>query len=60
MEKSDEDSLLSAAEDFSPPPSPTTASCRDSNRDNREEEEPLGFWVRQHLFEPLSTASSEV
>ncbi len=58
MKKSREESLLSAVEDFSPQPSPTPADVSDSERDEREEEEPLGFGVRSHMVEPLSTASS--
>ncbi len=51
-------SLLSAVEDFLPPPLPTPAACSDSARDERKEEEPLGFGVRLHMFKLLSTASS--
>ncbi len=41
-----EESLLSAVEDFSPKPSLNPANFSDSNRDEREEKEPLGFGVR--------------
>ncbi len=54
MENNYEKSLLSAVEDFSPPPSPNPDDFSDSDRDGREEEEPQGSGVR--LFEPLSTA----
>ncbi len=50
------ESLLSAMEDFSPPPSSTSAGFSDSDTDEREEEEPLGFGVRPYVFELLSTA----
>ncbi len=59
MEKSHEESLLSAVEDFSPSPSPTPADFSDSDRDEREEEKTLGFGLRLYMFESLSTAGSE-
>ncbi len=55
MENSHEESLLSAVEDFSPQPSAYPADFSDSDRDEREEEEPRGFGVRPYVFEPLST-----
>ncbi len=51
-------SLLSAVEDFSPPTSPTPAVCSDSDRDEREEEEPPGFGVGPYMFELLSAVDS--
>ncbi len=38
-------------EDFLPQPSPNPDDFSDSHRDEREEEEPLGFGVRSHMFE---------
>ncbi len=58
MENSQEESLLSAVEDFSPQPSPNPADYSDSDRDEREEEEPRGFGVRPYTFEPADTSSS--
>ncbi len=49
MEKSHEESLLSAVEDFSPQPSPTPADFSDSDKDGREQEEPLGFCSSRSL-----------
>ncbi len=57
MENSHEESLLSAVEEFSPQPSPNPADFRDSDRIEREEEEPLGFEVRPYMFKLLSTAA---
>ncbi len=55
MENSLEQKLISAVEDFSPPVSPTPDNFSDSDRYEKEEEEPLGFGVRLYMFEPLST-----
>ncbi len=57
MKNSHEESLLFALEDFSPQPSPNPADFSDS-RDEKAEEEPLGFEVRPFMFEPLSTDGS--
>ncbi len=57
-------SLLSAVKDFSPQPSPNPADFSDSERDEREEEEPLGFGGHTRLSrspqlaEGQSTSSS--
>ncbi len=58
MENSQEQSLLSALEGFSPQLSPNPADFSESDRDEREEEEPLGFGVRPYVCTPLSTAGS--
>ncbi len=54
MENSQEESLLSAVENFSPQPSPNPVDFSDSNRDEREEEEPRGFEEKLYMFEKLS------
>ncbi len=54
MENNHEESLLSAVEDFSQQPSPNPDNFSESDRDEREEEEPLGFGLRPYIFEPLS------
>ncbi len=59
VENNHEECLLSALEDFSPQLSPNPADFSDSDRDEREEEEPLGFGVRPYMFEPLCTAGKE-
>ncbi len=53
MENSHEKSLLSAVEDFLSPPSPTAVNFSDSDKDEREEKEPLGFGMRPYMLEPL-------
>ncbi len=50
-------SLLSAVEEFSPQTSLNPADFSDSDRDEREEEEPLGFGLQLavlHSFPPVS------
>ncbi len=58
MENSHEVTLFSAVEDFSPQPSPNPTDFSDSDRGEREEEEPPCFGERLYMFEPLSRASS--
>ncbi len=57
---SPEENLLSAVEDFWPQPSPNPSDYSDSDREERNEEEPLGFGMRSCMFKPLSTAGSAV
>ncbi len=56
MENSHKESLLSAVEDFTPPPSPTPADFSDSDRDEGDEEELLSSGARPYMFKQLSTA----
>ncbi len=53
MENSHEQSLFSAAENLSPQLSPNPTDFSKADKDEREEEEPLGFGVRPYMLEPL-------
>ncbi len=57
MENGHKESLLCTMEDFLPQSSPNPANLSDSDRDKREEGEPLGFGVEPYMFELLSTAT---
>ncbi len=59
MENSHEESLHSAVEEFSPQPSQSPTDFRDSDKDEKEEEEARGFGVKPYMLEPLSTAGRE-
>ncbi len=59
MKYSHEESLHSAVEEFSPQPSQSPTDFRDSDKDEKEEEEPQSFGVKPYMLESLSAAGRE-